>query len=253
MGIDARMFARLRGANRLRPDQVLPLAVELAKTVGAGHFMITKDQEWARAFGPGRHALSVIEPLSDETAREYDCPELAGKVVWFQDGDPIVADPDEQFVEVHLMTRYYGPEYARGNWPVIRTVAEWLEFKLPGAEVWYGGDSSGVCAVRFGPNERALVNRFYLGTGHRTYRSVFDGLSSRGKTPPICGCCEASMSDCGGGNGSTFWFCDGCNGKAVTHADGRFDLLDRYEEFFTYERDRAEKVARQAASGGADA
>ena len=241
------MFARLRGENCIKPEQVLPLAVELCKTIGAGRFMITKDQEWAAAFGSGHHAISLIEPLDEKTAAEYEAPQLAGKVVWFQDGEPVVAVPGEQFLEVHLSTRYYGPDYARGDWTTIRAVAEWLEFKLPGTQVWYGGDSSGICAAPFGPAERALINRFFLGTGHRTYRDYF-----RGAKPVKCPCCEVDMVDNGGGGvGSdkrTFWYCDGCDGKAVSFDDGRIDRLSRHENVFDYEARRAEQAAKQAAA-----
>lgn len=256
MGVDARMFARLRGENRIKPEDALPLAVEMCKTIGAGNFLITKATEFD--FGRPHHALSIIEPLSREDAAEYESPELVGKVVWFQDGDPVVAEPDEQFVEVHLFTRFYGPEYARGDWTVIRTVAEWIEFKLPTAEVWYGGDSSGICARRFGAAERALVNRFFLGTGHRTYRDVFQGISSRGATPPKCQCCEIGMSDTGGGGVGaaqrTFWYCDGCDGKVVTFGDGREPVrLTRHEDFFDFEEKRAESATRRAAQMAAEA
>lgn len=244
MGVDARMFARLRGENRIKPEQVLPLSVDLCKTIGAGHFMITKATEYA--FGHPHHALSLVEPLDDKTAADYETPELAGKVVWLQDGEPAVAEPDEQFLEVHLMTRYYGPDYARGNWMTIRTVAEWLEFKLPGAQVWYGGDSSGICAAPFGPAERALVNRFFLETGHRTYRDYFRGTFAIGVSAPRCDCCEIAMSDTGGGgpDGRTFWYCDGCDGKVVTFETGREPVkLTRYEDFLDFEKKREERAA----------
>lgn len=242
MGVDARMFARLRGENRIKPERVLPLSVDLCKTIGAGSFMITKGSEYA--FGHPHHALSIIPPLDEKTAAEYEVPELTGRVVWFQDGEPIIAEPDEQFLEVHLMTRYYGPDYARGNWMMIRTVAEWLESHIPGAAVWYGGDSSGICAEPFGPAERDEINRFFLNSGHRSYRSAFDGIFRQRLSPPICTCCEVAMSDTGGGGPDkrTFWYCDGCDGKVVTFGTGREPVtLSRFEDFFNFEQKRAEQ------------
>lgn len=38
------------------------------------------------------------------------------------------------------MERYYGPEYPRGNWPVIYAEIRELQARFPGAPVYYGDD-----------------------------------------------------------------------------------------------------------------
>lgn len=235
MGVDARMFAIVRGAAQLKnEDQVLAAARELAAVIGPEHFMITKGRKLFAGWPAAElhHALSVIEPLSEKRAAEYDMPHLAGKVAYFQDGDPFVAVPGDQLIEAHLMTRYYHEDYARGHWPTIRAVAEWLEFKFPGCEVWYGGDSSGAVAERFDARRRAELNLFYLETGHSTYES---GFQRRGGAGPICPACEVPLLNCGGGGRerAQFWHCASCGSRAVTSdalAEARW--LELGEDYF---------------------
>lgn len=231
MGIDARMFVRLKGReNWLDPAKELEIAVALARVVGAGNFIITKAfEDWN--FGPPHHALSIVKPLTEQDVEDYEVPELVGRVVYFQDGPPIVADEDEQFVEVHLMSRYYAEGYARGDWPTIRAVAEWLEIKFPEGEVWYGGDSGGVLAELFDTAARDDINRYYLTKGHSEYRGAFGGLGARDENAiPVCRCCEQPMQSCGGA-GETFWFCDGCDGRAKSKGSD-VSFLKRGEDFF---------------------
>lgn len=42
---------------------------------------------------------------------------------------------------VQCLNRYYGPGYERGYWPTIGAVLEFFMRRLPGAVVFYGGDS----------------------------------------------------------------------------------------------------------------
>ena len=206
MGIDAEMFARIKGReNWLKPEDERHTGYELASTIGPEFFYISMEQ----------HALSIIKPD----------PQF-GRVVWLQDGDPIIADADEQFVEVHIQSRYYGPGYARGNWPAIRIVAEWLEWRFPSCEVWYGGDSSGVCASLLDAKKRKEINDFFLATGRRTYTRHnsdwrFSELDTRtGHAAPKCPCCDVNTYHVGGGNTKSFWQCDGCGRSAVTDPTG---------------------------------
>lgn len=137
MGVDARMFVRLKGRdNWLAEADVLKTAYDLASTIGSDYFSIYRaDNAITKSCGLApQHALKIEQPIKDAKDAEYNgVPEaLIGKVVWTQDGDEIVADDDEQFVRVNVSARYYGRGYERGPWPVLRTIIEWLARRSPG-------------------------------------------------------------------------------------------------------------------------
>lgn len=240
MGIDAEMFAIIKGkAKWLAPADVLKASYELASTLGHGNFLINSKLEKPLFKGDTRHhALSIVQPHVD---KDYERDDLRGKVVWFQDGDPKVAAPDEQFIRVHLWQRYYGPGYERGNWPVIRSTAEWLEVNLPVHEIWYGGDSSGVVAEPFGEAARRAFNHHYLTNGHRPYVHHDNPFKAR-ERKPVCPTCEAVMADTGGGGGQSFWSCDGCGQHAVT-GHGKILWLKPRSKIFDYWK--AENVLKE--------
>jgi hypothetical protein len=241
MGVDAEMFARIRGQeNWLRDDQETRAGYELATTLGADNFLITRETKYA--FGRPHHALSIVRPIKDAADAEYHGLDASfiGKRLWTQDGPDIVAEPDEQFIKVHLMTRYYGEDYARGNWPIIRATAEWLEWKFPGCEVWYGGDSSGICAAPLTVARRKQLNDFYLVSGHSTYLGGFGGIFERGggAPAPVCATCEEPMRATGGGQDCTFWHCDGCDGQAISRG-GSVQLVERGKDIMEVSREQA--------------
>lgn len=234
MGVDAEMFVRVKGRkNWLRDEQELAASYELASTVGAEHFFVMFGDD-GKLREDGHHALSIIRPIKDAQEAEY-CgaePEYIGKVIWTQDGPEIVAADDEQFVRVHLWSRYYGPDYARGNWPVIRLTIEWLQMRFPGAEVWYGGDSSGICAEHMTPERVKQFNDFFLESGRKTYQRAFTSLGIDGK-PPTCPCCLIETNNCGGGQDAGYFYCDGCGQKFIKERRaGKVHLLGRHQEFF---------------------
>ena len=231
MGVDAMMFVRLKGEGRHKtPEQVHDLSVAMAVTLGSGNFFIRRQGDH---FGEPRHALSIVPPISEES-EDWEKEEFElGQVVWFQDGDPILAGKDEQFIQVHLMGRYYGPDYERGDWPVIRSVAEWLEMFTEG-EVWYGGDSGGYCAERFDVEARDRFNRHFLTRSIRDddyyapkNRRMFDHIFGESPTC-VCSFCRIEMLDSGGGGGGarrpggyTFFECQGCGHRVIKTHDGR--------------------------------
>jgi len=45
-------------------------------------------------------------------------------------------------IQTHPLTPYYGRKYARGSWPEIAAILEFLRRRVLNAEVWYGPDSS---------------------------------------------------------------------------------------------------------------
>lgn len=163
MGIDAEMFVRTR--QPLTPEQVRILAFRLGETFGADSFY--RDRENMR------HHLVVVD--------RYE-----------QDGPDLLPEPGEQFLRVHLWTRYYGVGYERGDLPFIVALAAWLETNIPGGEVWYGGDSSGVCAKPFGQRQRNALFRHFARQGHEPYAGSFDRSLGRGDRP-VCGLCRQPM------------------------------------------------------------
>ncbi len=240
MGIDAEMFARIKGRENWLPEaDELSTAYDLASTLGHQNFFITIGL-FKNSSDHGHHALSIVKPLKDAQEAEDYCLDrsLVGKVLWTQDGDPIIAQDDEQFVQVHLYTRYYGEDYARGNWPIIRASAEWLEKRFPDCEVWYGGDSSGVCAAPFTRGRRDQINDFYLGDGGRSYYRR-DGFNFTGHAAPTCPVCAVPMFSSGGGRGTEFWNCDGCGKKAHTTTAG-VRWLQRHTDHFDRKYEDAE-------------
>lgn len=188
MGVDARMFVRISGRDRwLDADAVKKLAYSLAVTVGREHFHIAV----------AHRALEIVGPYRDESNEE---PHLLGKTVWEQDGPPIIAEPDEQFIAVNLRTRFYEDGYPRGDWQAIRTVAEWLERHIPG-EVWYGGDSNGVVAQPLHKERRNRINEYYLtlndqpGDDERMRRDTkMAELGFHRVSGPICKICDVPMA-----------------------------------------------------------
>src|ERR1700679_1890441 len=124
MGIDAEMFVRQRG-QALTQEEALEASYWMCAALGTNNFFV-EDK--------GHHALSIVTAWDEDYYEE-----LKGKVVWTQDGLHIEAEPGEQFIRVHLLTRYYGPGYERGNWMLLRTTIEWLKCRWPDSAVWYGG------------------------------------------------------------------------------------------------------------------
>jgi len=185
MGIDARMFVRT--SKPVTDEEIRDLAYRLVEGIGPKHFFLDREGR----YGVPRHALSRLT--------EFD-----------QDGPTLYPGRGETFIGVHLAGRYYGPGYERGDLPVILVVATWLEAAVPGAEMWYGGDSSGATAAPFGPTERAALFEHFVHVGHRPYDQGFGLFCGDGSPPPICEFCARPMFDFGGGGGRTFFSCGGC-------------------------------------------
>ncbi len=107
-------------------------------------------------------------------------------------------------------------------------VAEWLEARIPDGTVWYGGDSSGVCAK---PLERHVKNRLwehFVEHGHHPYNNHFDNDGVRpvadphnpGQPRPVCEFCGGEpMMRNGWGKDYAAFHCEGC-GDRVVRKDG---------------------------------
>jgi hypothetical protein len=138
-----------------------------------------------------------------------------------EDSDrPIRAERNECLLELSLFGRYYGPGYERGDILTYCAIAEWLEVNIPGCEVWYGGDSSGVLAELFDDKKRAELRRHLYSEQGRDYYKSWGNRTEYG-TPPACSLCpggEYRGERFGTGQGYASFHCAGC-GKSMQTRD----------------------------------
>ena len=223
MGVDAEMFIKIKGRdNWLTEQKIISLAYDVGECFGSDRFWI-----WENGWSTSR-AIELVAPHDGKDEH----PELTGKVVYLQDGDPIFAEEDEQFVRVYPATRYYGREYERGDLPFLLILAEWLERKIPQGELWYGGDSSGCIAEPFDKEARENLFMHFVKVGHRPYNTFF----GEGLPRAICEFCGGiPMMNNGGGQGYLFNTCNGCGNKAIIdRRTGEMKRkLERHGNFFT--------------------
>jgi predicted RNA-binding Zn-ribbon protein involved in translation (DUF1610 family) len=202
MGIDAEMFVRTKA--KVTAEEVREWAYRLGETFGPENFWIWKDERKIR------HCLEIIK-------------------VYHQDGPDIKPKHGETFVGVYPATRYYGPGYERGDLPLLVMISEWLEENIPGAEVWYGGDSSGVEAEKFDRRARNQLIRHFNKYGHAPYHGHFDRKDDDVKAP-ICKCCWKKMRRYGWGKNYAAFTCGGC-GEDVLTTDGGKTFSARVEDW----------------------
>lgn len=209
MGVDAKMFVRIKGREDwLAPAQVDRLAYRMAAVFGPRHF----------SMHVLHHALAIVEPHHGDPVRE---PHLEGKVVWHQfAGPPIVAAPDEQFIEAYSTSAYYAEDYESCSWPIIRAVAEWLERNI-GGEVWYGGDSPDPLdrAAPLGAERRAALNEHFLAARRDEYDAALD---AKFRDPPSLACdtCGVRMLHSQPEVTETYLVCPRCGRQAMVTTSG---------------------------------
>lgn len=178
MGVDAMMMVKLY--RPLSAVQVRQLSYEACASFMSGGFLIDKETD--------RHAMAIVNELD-----------------W---GDePTLPVDGEQFIELSLSGRFYGVGYERGDFSFYKSLAEWLEFKMPGARVFYGGDSD-VGLQPFGEVERGELWRHFCEVGQEPYRR---GGTDRALRSPKCEFCHASMVNNRWGPANIVGFeCMGC-------------------------------------------
>lgn len=163
----------------------------------------------------------AIEPTLTRY-RENDDP--APGTEYREDSDtPIKANQGECLLKLSLFGRYYGPGYERGDILTYCAIAEWLEINIPGCEVWYGGDSSGVCAEPFHELKRRELRKHLFSGNGRDYfkRGWMETSSVRPKTCSLCPGGKYCGSQFGSGMHDQYaaFHCAGC-GKSVETRDG---------------------------------
>lgn len=200
MGVDVEMFFRLK--RKLSEKELRRLSWEMSGAIGRDTFY--RDE-------PKGLPIEEREEIT-------------------QDGPTLTANKGEHFYRINLLCCYYGPDYERGPVLEIIAVAEWLEAHVEGAEVWYGGDSGGICAAPFRAQERAALKRHWLDHGHAPYLLAWNsGIFS--KHLPTCPRCQELMINSGGGGDRRFYFCYGCENRVITSPRGQ-RWLKRGEDFF---------------------
>lgn len=221
MGIDAEFFLSIKGnKNHIKADEILKHSVRMSKALGHEHFFI-QDEEGKKnpRWGKWHHAMSIVDKLSAKEAKEgYMTEEHAGKVVWQQDGEPYVAEKDEQLVRIHVWGRYYDEGYARGNWSFYRTLYAYCRIMYPEATLYYGGDSSGVTAEPLTEERVRQIDEYFFVKAHSEYVRGFSNIFTRElKKIPECPVCETAMTSNGGGQGTSFFYCQSCSYKGTAN------------------------------------
>jgi hypothetical protein len=231
MGVDTRILIKVTDPDEwLDAASLRSLSTKLTSIIGADHFFLQPEKD--------RHALSFVEEKFRHYTTKYpdDFQDDDGKplyppghpVVFWQDGDDIVAQPNEQFLECHMGTRYYGEGYARGDWKTISFVLKWLLLNIPSSEVWYGGDSSGCVLEKMTTRRINAITKFFFDSGHETYSRHFN----RGPSYK-CQFCQCNVSDTGGGGDISFWYCPGCDSNWVTYNStrGNPETVTKYDRY----------------------
>jgi len=72
-----------------------------------------------------------------------------------------VKDRSSTWLEVNLWRSYVGPGYERGDPELFVKIAEWLEARLPGSEIYYGHDVDDQNVSLFDrPARKALLDHY---------------------------------------------------------------------------------------------
>jgi len=197
MGIDARMLVQTMQS--VTDEQILDWSWRLAEAFGLGVIYVHRPTENA-----------PFEWRAIEKIIEY-----------IQDGPTLIPREGETFLLVSLWGRYYGVDYERGDLISYLGVAVWLEENIPGADVWYGGDSCGVCAEPFGAGERMHLMRHFCQVGHTPYYSASSSVDSDLKKK--CEWCNKPMLRYGFGDNGNYamFYCPGCGSSINTRNRGK--------------------------------
>lgn len=222
MGIDAQMCFILKKS--LSKDEVLQLAKDAYEAFNGGPLWLNHGRRPMGKDDPG----VPLEELLKLGIGAHHC--ITATQAFHQDGEPLLAGDGEYMYEVHLICRYYGIGYERGPLDRILSIARWIHTRLPGARVFYGGDSSGVCAKELTPErERELWEHFCEHGGKPYHRGSMFRNMLEPKPEVICQLCKQPYEQKGGGGDGRFasFYCDGCNHYVSTN-DGGKTWKERY-------------------------
>jgi hypothetical protein len=216
MGIDARIYVRT--TRQFTDAEIKRLSYEAGLAFGSDKFMRSegsKNKETGEVYWKPYHNIERIDRIE-------------------QDGPDVEPAPGETFLEAHVYTRYYGPGYERGDLPFLLALAEWLERKIPGGSVLYGGDSSGVCAEPFGAAERKAMLDHLASPEGRAYFTNDNPFMTDTPRRPTCDLCDVPMSQFsyGPGKKAGTFACHGCGKKLRTEDGGETFAIDTRRDDF---------------------
>lgn len=189
MGVDARMMVGT--SQKVSDEELAVLRYDVAEAFRHGFFMSSYNED-------------VPLGQTRDWAIERAAPEDFGSEC-FPKG--------KHYLKVNLSGRYYGIGYERGDLPTILAVGAWLETRLPGCQVYYGGDASDDLE----PLDVGLRSRLwehFCKVGSKPYRQ---GWGQPAKTPD---CCGQPMTVNGGGGSLVFAYCAACGRAAQGYANG---------------------------------
>lgn len=239
MGVDAEILVRIKGRqNWLSDADVRRLSYEIGTVFDTKFFFTMNPRQGV--FKEVRRALEIMKPIASASdAEDYGLDsDMIGRTVWTQDGDPIIAAENEQFIKANLYHRYYGKGYERGDWPKLRACIFWLSTRISDCEVWYGGDSSGFCAEHANGAFLAAMDNHWVFNARRPYvryespyKGMFGAMPKDGIVPPVCELCEVPMAEMGGSRDYSFFWCDGCGAKASKHCRGTLAWAGLHEDY----------------------
>lgn len=167
MGIDVEMFAVTK--SKITKEQIADLSYHLSCAFGYDNFYIHKKDSISNY---ERRALEEVEVIG---------------IMSFEDITEIFPEEDETFIRVSLKGAFYSIGYERGNFPLYKNVAEWLEVNIPDAVIHYGGDS--VYPTLFDKETREFFWNHYCKVGNAPYYRMFQNRDEL----PMCDFCNHKM------------------------------------------------------------
>lgn len=164
MGIDAVMVAKV-------PHKADDVAVRrwshvLCDCLGHRNFLVDYER--------GRHAIEIVE---------------GGR--FFDSDQEIHPDPGGSVLNIRVLSRYYGEGYQRGDAMLIINTARIVEMLVPNVEIWYGGDSGDVEAIRFDEEARSDLFSYFVSAGY--HDRVRPNFNDPNAFACVCSMCHMPM------------------------------------------------------------
>lgn len=204
MGVDAVMEVHVTAP--LTKEVVRKASVDMCTLFGAEKFMMTKP---------------AINRHPDDFAYGGECHALTIQKT----------DHSTGVITVHLWTRYWGPHYERGDFPLIYTLSAWLEARFaPCGTVMYGGDSSDSLFPLDSDARKELIAHAVSDEANNYRTRTWPTMQGDPKAPH-CAFCDRDFTQYMSGPKTAGFACHGCGTAKVTEDDGKtWKILSRREQ-----------------------